>query len=124
MYRYLPVSAFWYHGYKLGILLWRIQDIRQGGAQFRGLYDCACVNPKCYPYDFRTRAPGSASGCSFIDLWRWSGVCRHVLREYIGLQGKYLRKFCARVQIGAGSLYTSRWAIGRRFSQEIQIRLR
>ena len=19
------------------------------------LYDCACVNPKCYPYDFRTR---------------------------------------------------------------------
>ena len=38
-------------------------------------------------------APGSASGCSFIDVWRWSGVWRHVLREYIGLQGKFLRQF-------------------------------
>ena len=27
----------------------------RGVLSFRRLYDCACVNSKCYPYDFRTR---------------------------------------------------------------------
>ena len=39
----------------------------RGVLSFGLLYDCACVNPKCYPLRF-PYAPGSASGCSFIDV--------------------------------------------------------
>ena len=56
----------------------------RGVLSFGLLYDCTCVNPKCYPCDFCTRRGRSLA---------WSGVWRHVLREYIGLQGDFLRQF-------------------------------
>ena len=56
----------------------------RGVLSFGLLYDCACVNPKCYPCDFRTRRGRRLA---------WSGVWRHVLREFIGLQGNFLRQF-------------------------------
>ena len=51
----------------------------RGVLSFGLLYDYACVNPKRYPWLRFPNAPGSASGCSFINVWRWSGVWRHVL---------------------------------------------
>ena len=69
-----------------------MQDFRQGGAQLRAFVGLRMRKPKMLPLRF-PYAPGSASGCSFIEAWRWSGVWRHVLREYIGLQRKFLRQF-------------------------------
>ena len=56
----------------------------RGVLSFGLLYDCACVNPKCYPCDFRTRRGRRVA---------LSGVWRHALREYISLQGNFLRQF-------------------------------
>ena len=51
---------------------WRIQDFRQGGAQLRAFVRLRMRKPKILPLRF-PNAPGSASGCSFIDVWRESG---------------------------------------------------
>ena len=63
----------------------------RGVLSFGLLYDCACVNPKCYPYDFRARR-GLHQVVVFFFVVRGGGSA-DILREYIGLQGKYLRQY-------------------------------